>query len=105
MQVQHPAYSWMVIAPSIFIGLSVLVTDYALPPTSFSTRLQCLTTALLSAVLQHSALRGRIPPQTGLTRADVLMGVIYLYVGEACRASEASEAFEHPQGQPHGVKR
>jgi len=24
-------------------------------------------------------------------------------VGEACRASEASEAFEHPQGQPHGI--
>ena len=79
-QVQHPAYSYMIIAPSIFIGLSVLITDFALPPTSFSTRLQCLTTALLSAVLQHSALRGRIPPQTGLTRADVIMGVIYLYI-------------------------
>lgn len=74
------------LAPPSFIGMSSLIS-YALPADDYKSRLSSCTTALVAAVVQHASLRGQLPPQSVLTRADVLMLVIYAIVFTAMLAA------------------
>jgi hypothetical protein len=65
------------IAPAAFVGLSTLAT-YAMPAELYTSRITSCTSALLAAVIQHGAIRAQIPPQSVLTRADILMIVVYI---------------------------
>ena len=67
------------LAPPVFIALSSLVT-YFLPVQDYRARLQTCTTSLLAAVVQHSTLRSQLPPQSVLTRSDVIIIVSYIII-------------------------
>ena len=79
-QIPHPFYPSMILLPSLFILLSTITISHTLPPTSYPLRIQCLTTALLGAVVQHSNIRGGLPRGTGITKADGVMACVYLYI-------------------------
>ena len=61
--------------------------QYLLPAHDYRARLQACTTALLAAVVQHSSLRGQLPPQSVLTISDALILVSYsiIFVGGCVR--------------------
>lgn len=67
------------LAPPVFIALSSLVT-YFLPVHDYRARLQTCTTSLLAAVVQHSSLRGQLPPQSVLTKSDIIIIVSYIII-------------------------
>ena len=67
------------LAAPAFIGLTSML-QYFLPVHDYRARLQACTTALLAAVVQHSSLRGQLPPQSVVTSADVLMIISYVFI-------------------------
>jgi len=68
------------LAPALFIALSALVS-YFLP--DLKTRISTCTTALLAAVVQHSAMRSRVPERSSITNADLVMLVVYSLISLA----------------------